>query len=327
MASGLGNGNVYLVGDMVYENTPMVRTQTNPPLWEATSGDDMLGLMTTNNVIVATSVESGGYNQNVPEDADSTSFCLLFLLMLEGNLDNHEKSVKLLLEHQNENNGGFVTYNSQKIKNYLENQRPYVKNISFKGWQSPHCCVTPISTRLLLYLNDPNTTNSIEKAYEFIKNKQNKDGFWSSYWWNDIYATYHSLNLMNSFRKNENKDNIDIAIEWLINFFSKNSLSSEISYMKNPFYTALSLKSLLISPRKVPQEIIIGISNWLLYEQLEDGSWPSYPILKIPKPNVEDITINNDYHSCRLHEDKNRIFTTATCLSALSDLFFYFKGE
>jgi hypothetical protein len=64
-ASGLGNGNVYLVGDMVYETDPMVRRQIDPPIWETTDSDDMLGLMATNNVRVATSAESGGELENV----------------------------------------------------------------------------------------------------------------------------------------------------------------------------------------------------------------------------------------------------------------------
>lgn len=78
-ASGLGNGNVYLVGDMVYETDPMVRTSEEPLLWEPNvSSDDMMGLMATNNVIVATSVESGGYNNNVLAkdiNIDASIFC------------------------------------------------------------------------------------------------------------------------------------------------------------------------------------------------------------------------------------------------------------
>ncbi|MEN8194011.1 MAG: hypothetical protein ABFS12_14400 [Bacteroidota bacterium] len=66
-ASGLGNGNVYLVGDMVYADDPMTRRQIDPPIWEVTGSDDMMGLMATNNVRVATSVESGGFANNVAD--------------------------------------------------------------------------------------------------------------------------------------------------------------------------------------------------------------------------------------------------------------------
>ena len=70
-ASGLGNGNVYLVGDMVYDVDPMVKFEvinedgTKDFYWENTDSDDMMGLMATNNVRVATSAESGGELENV----------------------------------------------------------------------------------------------------------------------------------------------------------------------------------------------------------------------------------------------------------------------
>ncbi len=40
---------------------------TVPPIWTPTSSDDMMGIMTTNNLIVATSAESGGLKENVQE--------------------------------------------------------------------------------------------------------------------------------------------------------------------------------------------------------------------------------------------------------------------
>ncbi len=64
-ASGLGNGNVYLVGDMIYKADPMNQVSEEPLQWEATNSDDMMGLMATNNVRVATSTESGGEQNNV----------------------------------------------------------------------------------------------------------------------------------------------------------------------------------------------------------------------------------------------------------------------
>ena len=77
-ASGVGNGNVYLVGDIVYKTDPMVRTNTDPPIWAPTESTDMMSIMTTNNVFVATSVESGGYLNNVANkdiNIDAGIFC------------------------------------------------------------------------------------------------------------------------------------------------------------------------------------------------------------------------------------------------------------
>lgn len=80
-ASGLGNGNIYLVDDLKYTKPPVVQyTNENgvkvyEPNYDCT---DMLGLLATNNVRVATSVESGGYKANVVDKnlhVHATIFC------------------------------------------------------------------------------------------------------------------------------------------------------------------------------------------------------------------------------------------------------------
>jgi len=50
-SSGLGNGNVYLVDDIVYKEAPMVYAGNND--YEPTSATDMLGILATNNLIIS----------------------------------------------------------------------------------------------------------------------------------------------------------------------------------------------------------------------------------------------------------------------------------
>lgn len=67
-ASGLGNGNVYLVDDIKYTQPPVIPivNENGVTTYEPNEAcTDMLGILATNNVRVSTSVESGGYLNNV----------------------------------------------------------------------------------------------------------------------------------------------------------------------------------------------------------------------------------------------------------------------
>ena len=70
-SSGAGSGNVYFEGDMVYNNPPMIPNgeggyKVNPASIDADGKPiDLLGIIATNNVLVSTSGNLGGYTNNV----------------------------------------------------------------------------------------------------------------------------------------------------------------------------------------------------------------------------------------------------------------------
>ncbi|HEY6626828.1 MAG TPA: hypothetical protein VIZ21_07725 [Ignavibacteriaceae bacterium] len=70
-SSGGGSGNVYFTGDMVYNIDPMIPNgaggyMINPASLDADGKPrDVLGIVTTNNVLVSTSGNLGGYQNNV----------------------------------------------------------------------------------------------------------------------------------------------------------------------------------------------------------------------------------------------------------------------
>ena len=83
-SSGAGSGNVYFVGDMVYKTTPMIPNgeggyMVNPASLDANGKPtDLLGIIATNNVIVSTSGNLGGYTNNVVNkdiNIDGGIFC------------------------------------------------------------------------------------------------------------------------------------------------------------------------------------------------------------------------------------------------------------
>ena len=64
-SSGTGGGNVYFVGDLVYETDPMLWDPVGKVYLPNEACDDLMGIISTNNVNIATSVKSGGYDNNV----------------------------------------------------------------------------------------------------------------------------------------------------------------------------------------------------------------------------------------------------------------------
>lgn len=63
-SSGAGGGNVYLVGDMVYHEDPMVPDGSGGYV-PNNNCTDLMGIIATNNLNISSSVESGGYQNNV----------------------------------------------------------------------------------------------------------------------------------------------------------------------------------------------------------------------------------------------------------------------
>jgi hypothetical protein len=63
-SSGMGGGNVYLVGDMVYNTDPMI-PDGNGGYIPNNESTDLMGIIATNNINISTSVESGGHQNNI----------------------------------------------------------------------------------------------------------------------------------------------------------------------------------------------------------------------------------------------------------------------
>ena len=138
--SGLWSDFLTLAG----ESTFWVSGYTGYALCLSDDGPSLGFLEKAARMIINHQREDGGwsYGLGVPTDADSTSWCLLFLSKL-GLVDGIERGGRFLLEHQNPD-GGFRTYASPvSVGHYMGLN----DSIPFEGWQTSQLCVTGVAAR------------------------------------------------------------------------------------------------------------------------------------------------------------------------------------
>lgn len=206
--------------------------------------------------------EDGGwsYGPGVPSDADSTSWCLLFLSRLgtQGAV-SRERAVRFLLRHQSPLDGGFRTYAEPKaVGRYMMLD----EGVSFEGWSSSQMCVTPVAAGAL---TEAGSTVGLDKALGYIRGGQAEEGFWEPYWWSDrLYATAHCIELLRARRTGGDAGLMGRAQEWIAKTQLANGAwgdSSEAAEV--PFSTALALSGLMAGPRRDFSDNIERGVEWL----------------------------------------------------------------
>ena len=130
-----------------------------------------------------------GYNEDVPSDADSTAWALLFLDRTGGHERTCDRAARRLVRHQRPGSGGIATYAEPgPIRRYMGVGRW----MPFWGWCRPHIEVTAIGARALAGRDDA----AADAAWRFVRAQQQPTGAWSSYWWTSPhYATAQAVEL------------------------------------------------------------------------------------------------------------------------------------
>jgi squalene cyclase len=264
-----------------------------------------------------------GYGPGVPADADSTSWCILFLSKL-GMGEKAERGVRFLLEHQNPD-GGFRTYASPvSVGSYMGLD----SRVSFEGWQTSQLCVTGVATQALI---DAGVSEGIVDALNLIKESQMEEGYWNPYWWND--ALYSTFNCMRALKACDWIEVLGKACDWITETqLADGGWNDGTTDEGVAFSTALALKGLMLrSKSKASDRVKMGV-EWLLRHQLKDGSWPSYYLLRIPHPTMREpwryhAWVRDGKAIGAVIKDHNRLFTTATAYSALAEYNRHCRGE
>ena len=118
-----------------------------------------------------------GFNVQLPADGDATTWALRLAQLLGSTRLERLEAGRRALSESTTRDGG--------VTSYLASAAPEVDRImlvggSYHGWINAHLCITAPAARLGL---DPSTAR-------YLRESQNNDGSWSSYWWpDDEYAT------------------------------------------------------------------------------------------------------------------------------------------
>lgn len=263
-----------------------------------------------------------GYGPGVPSDADSTSWCLLFLARLGAQrADSRERAVGFLRTHQNPLDGGFRTYaRPSEVGRYMMLDR----GVSFEGWSSSQMCVTPVAGRALL---EAGSAEGVDKALEYVRKGQTAEGYWEPYWWSErLYATLNCIELLLAGGDERDAALVRKAQDWIAaSQLGTGAWSDSTPGPGVPFSTALALRGLMATPRQEFSEIVAEGTEWLLTDQLTDGSWNSHHILRIPHPSTKEpwkqpFWTRDGKAINAVIKDHRRLYTTATAYAALSQL-------
>jgi hypothetical protein len=246
-----------------------------------------------------------GYNQYIPRDADSTIWVLRLSQSLGYTYSAYElRNAYRFLKRHIHRDGGVSTYKySPKMKVFLKLQG---KKVSFKGWCMPHVCVSAAFAGL-----DHPSKNAV---LEFLRNHQQGDGSWKSYWYTD--PEYATAMVVEALARTGNPDDLAICFrsaQWVESRVKQN--------VSNPFVAALSLRILLAVQNRFT-ESLNKLVAYLLSTQQPDGGWISSAYMRIPHTDEIDpdsfkywLFEIGDVGS--IQKDNRRIFTTATVLASI----------
>ncbi|WP_394974506.1 prenyltransferase/squalene oxidase repeat-containing protein [uncultured Croceitalea sp.] len=248
------------------------------------------------------------YNSSWIPDADSTSFVLLVLFKM--GIDIKVQDLDYWFKYQN-NDGGFSTYNDTDVLIASLNTK---ESLNVSGWTSSHFCVSTFAYYTMILLGIKN--ERFNKLKEYISVKL-KDESFETYWWT---KDYYSLSfLLQAYYIEGDFIHLNICKAKLYEM-----ISTDKTFFKNEFYMGLILNSICEKEFVSDfHEIKERIVSELLENQLVDGSWKSNKIMRMPAPNMlnlsnEKITWKVDTRGTNIIlEDFNRLFTTSVCLSAL----------
>jgi len=222
-----------------------------------------------------------GYTEEVPCDADSTALAILFLTSQGFSIP--ERTWERLRKFQRPD-GGFATFTA---------------HAGVGSWMLSHPEVTATALMALIPEN-PSSGPSIERGIAYSRKQMTSAGLWNSFWWkSSLYATESNLLL---FRR--------AGFESGLTRTALRTIRPE-----NSFEHALLILSLLHAGNAINAPELNESVEALLSAQLQDGSWPSVPILRLTDRDCSEPWTRND--AGPLFADQNRIFTSATAVAAL----------
>jgi hypothetical protein len=283
-----------------------------------------------------------GYGSIVPSDADSTSWCLLFLAQVHA-LDppRLERALSFLSRHQSPLDGGFRTYS---VPSEIGRFMGLEDGVSFEGWASSTPCVTAAVAQAVL--KTTGSPSRVQEALDYVRATQTAQGYWNSYWWTDsLYSTVLCMRALDAAGRPPRGTQVQETAAGRAARRDSGALERASAWISSgqrpdgawgaedggwPFSTALALTGLSMRyPRggTIDGDAAAAVErsvDWLLSHQLQDGSWEGRHILRIPHPSMKEPWTQTGWRMDgkainAAIRDHRRLYTTATVVRALSE--------
>ncbi|AYN00855.1 hypothetical protein [Chryseobacterium sp. 3008163] len=230
-----------------------------------------------------------GYNTDWSYDYDSTTCSLI-------NVVKNKKDFHLIEKWQTgqNNNGGFSTYsdNDPELLGRLN-----LTKSNIKGWVQSHVCVSALAYYFVVSKKIEEHID-IQKLRTYIFSNTNKDGIWDAYWWTSpIYPT--SFIIQGMIMEKEAYDMIEDKLKILFDLQNDNgSFSCPVSKQESAFYSALVLDTVSLERKYFDKfsEKADKLCNWLMENQLSNGSFDNTYYQVIPNPNIKQWKSNHKFN-------------------------------
>ncbi|ATB39213.1 squalene--hopene cyclase [Cystobacter fuscus] len=258
-----------------------------------------------------------GFSLATPADADSTANVVHFLSHTRGEPSDEAalaEACARLLHYWDETEGGFRTYRPAEQPS-LDGWASYPGS----SWCDVHLCVSALAGRVLHAVGAPRHRPVLEACAHRVRQRQSPEGFWDAYWWHGrTYTTRHAAELLQL--EGDTSGAVARAVRWTLDTQREDGgWGNGIGGASTAFDTALALATLRLDPGPSGAALRSGL-QWLVRTQRPEGDWDSAPLMRMPRPGEHAPW--EDPQGCLLLPvltDRNRLFTTATVVSALAD--------
>lgn len=222
-----------------------------------------------------------GYNARVPVDADSTAHVAL---LLHATGHGAAGPAGLAVEAFSLANGGVATFRRSSAQD---------------TWGHAHADVTAVAVRALRLSGADDAV--VDAATAHLRQAMTDNGLWRSYWWTtDWFAT---AAVLRAYR----------ALGVACDLARTRAALHEAGVPAAPFDAALLLALLRLTGEAPARQA--EVVRALVLAQLEDGSWPSVPRLRVTDASGDAEARERTGPTGR---DQHRLYTTATVLHALA---------
>ena len=263
--------------------------------------------------VISNISDSGSYNESILQDADSSTFLIGFHKAMDSNTKQDLQHSWLAFQKEN---GGWATYiDEQTLRQTLDLE----ESVAVDGWLQPHPCVSAAAAYVLRSI--PTLKENYDKTGTYLEKlilEQNLTAYW---WTSDVYTQSFALL---AFADTQKKNICNTLINNIIDVQHEGGYwVNPNSNLPNAFYTALALRAMLCFEPENQRIEIEAAANWLITNQMTDGSWQTDRILRIPATNVIDPATVSQWRQSSfgvnaLSDDHNRVFTTSMAVNALN---------